>query len=121
MYRSARRRRKGSQSQRWRRNGYNLSECDRKSGTSAGNFMNAIETQTPLSVLVIDDEAQIQRLLTIALETNGHRVTTAGEGRLGIAAAAQRRHDAIILELGLPDVSGIEGLRNLRARAQTPV
>ena len=64
------------------------------------------DNATPLSILVIDDEAQIQRLLTVALEANGYRVSTASGGRQGIAAAAQRRHDAIILDLGLPDVNG---------------
>jgi two-component system KDP operon response regulator KdpE len=83
--------------------------------------MSAPENQTPLSILVIDDEAQIQRLLTVALEANGYRVSTAGEGKQGIAAAAQRRHDAIILDLGLPDMNGIQVLKNLREWTQTPV
>lgn len=83
--------------------------------------MTPPENKTPLSVLVIDDEAQIQRLLTVALESNGYRVTTAGDGKMGIAAAAQRRHDAIILDLGLPDMNGLEVLRKLREWTQTPV
>jgi two-component system KDP operon response regulator KdpE len=83
--------------------------------------MTSSENKTPLSILVIDDEAQIQRLLTVALESNGYRVTTAGDGKMGIAAAAQRRHDAIILDLGLPDMNGIEVLKKLREWTQTPV
>jgi two-component system KDP operon response regulator KdpE len=83
--------------------------------------MSDPENQTPLWILVIDDEVQIQRLLTVALEANGYRVATAGEGRQGIAAAAQRRYDAIILDLGLPDLNGIEVLKNLREWTQTPV
>jgi len=83
--------------------------------------MNMPENQPPLSVLVIDDEAQIQRLLTVALEANGYKVSVAGEGRQGVAAAAQRRHDCIILDLGLPDINGIEVLKNLREWTQTPV
>jgi two-component system KDP operon response regulator KdpE len=71
--------------------------------------------------LIIDDEAQIQRLLTVALEANGHRAVTVGNGRQGIAAAAQGRYDAIILDLGLPDMNGIEVLRNLREWTQIPV
>ena len=74
-----------------------------------------------MSVLVIDDEPQIQRLLTITLEANGYRVTTSGNGQEGLAIAAQQRHDAIILDLGLPDLSGIEILKRLREWTQTPV
>lgn len=83
--------------------------------------MNALENRTPLSVLVIDDEVQIQRLMTVALEANGYRVSAVGEGRQGLAAAAQHRHDAIILDLGLPDMNGIEVLKSLREWTQTPV
>jgi len=83
--------------------------------------MNLVETKTPLSVLVIDDEAQIQRLLTVALQANGYRVSTAIDGQRGIAAAAQQRHDAIILDLGLPDMNGLQVLKNVREWTQTPV
>jgi two-component system KDP operon response regulator KdpE len=75
----------------------------------------------PLSVLVIDDEPQILRLLTIALEANGYRVTTASDGRTGLATAAQHRHDLIVLDLGLPEVSGLAVLKQLREWTQTPV
>lgn len=83
--------------------------------------MTLTETKTPLSVLVIDDEAQIQRLLTVALRANGYRVATAIDGEQGIAAAAQQRHDAIILDLGLPDMNGLQVLKNVREWTQTPV
>ncbi len=83
--------------------------------------MNPPENQTRLSVLIIDDEAQIQRLLTVALEANGYVVSAVGEGREGIAKAAQRRYDAIILDLGLPDMNGLEVLKNLREWTQIPV
>jgi two-component system KDP operon response regulator KdpE len=83
--------------------------------------MSESENQTQLSVLVIDDESQIQRLLTVALEANGHAVSAVGEGGLGIAKAAQRRFDAIILDLGLPDMNGLEVLKNLREWTQIPV
>lgn len=79
------------------------------------------ESPAPLSVLVIDDEPQMQRLLTVALEANGYRVTIAGEGQQGVAAAAQKRFDVVLLDLGLPDISGIEVLKRLRGWTQTPV
>ena len=77
--------------------------------------------QADISALVIDDEPQIQRLLTISLEANGYRVTTTGTGQEGLAIAAQRRHDIIILDLGLPDMRGIAVLKQLREWTQTPV
>jgi len=80
-----------------------------------------IDAPTHLSALVIDDEPQIQRLLTITLEANGYSVTTAGSGQEGLATAAERRHDIIILDLGLPDISGISILKQLREWTQTPV
>ena len=75
----------------------------------------------PLSALVIDDEPPIQRLLTITLEANGYRVVTATTGQDGLAAAAQKRHDVIILDLGLPDLNGVNVLKQLRSWTQTPV
>ncbi|HZR21417.1 MAG TPA: response regulator transcription factor [Verrucomicrobiae bacterium] len=82
-------------------------------------------TQEPpsiaLSVLVVDDETQIQRLLTIALEATGYRVATAGTGQQALALIARQRHDLIILDLGLPDISGLLVLQQLREWTQTPV
>jgi two-component system KDP operon response regulator KdpE len=72
-------------------------------------------------VLAVDDEPQIQRLLTIALEADGYRVTTASTGQEGLAQAAQRHHDVILLDLGLPDISGLVVLKQLREWTQTPV
>ncbi len=83
--------------------------------------MNTTAASVPCSALVIDDEPQIQRLLTLALEANGYRVSNARAGREGLAIAAQQRHDVIILDLGLPDISGDEVLKQLREWTQTPV
>jgi two-component system KDP operon response regulator KdpE len=83
--------------------------------------VNAAGSQPPGSVLAIDDEPQIQRLLTIALEADGYSVATAGSGQEGLAMAAQRRHDAIFLDLGLPDVSGLVVLKQLREWTQAPI
>ncbi len=74
-----------------------------------------------VSALVIDDEPQIQRLITVVLESNGYTVTSAATGQQGLAAAAQRRHDLIILDLGLPDLSGLAVLRQIREWRQTPI
>ena len=77
--------------------------------------------QPPVSALIIDDEPQIQRLLSIALASSGYRITVTGEGGAGLAAAAQRRQDVILLDLGLPDLGGIEVLKRLREWTQTPI
>ena len=61
-------------------------------------------------VLIVDDEPQIQRLLRVTLEANGYRVFDAATGSDGIAQAAQRRPDAVLLDLGLPDLEGMEVL-----------
>jgi two-component system KDP operon response regulator KdpE len=83
--------------------------------------VNHTETKNACSALIIDDEPQIQRLLTITLEANGYRVATAATGQEGLALAAQRRHDVIILDLGLPDLNGVAVLKHLRSWTQTPV
>jgi two-component system KDP operon response regulator KdpE len=75
----------------------------------------------PLSVLAIDDEVQIQRLLTLALETEGYRVATAGTAGEALALAARHRHDLFIIDLGLPDMNGGVVLKRLREWTQAPV
>jgi len=75
----------------------------------------------PSSILVIDDEPPIQRLLSINLESAGYRVSIAPDGEQGLIRAAQKHHDAIILDLGLPGIGGVEVLKRLREWTQTPV
>jgi len=73
------------------------------------------------SALVIDDEIQIRRLLRLALESNGYTVNEAERGEQGLAEVAFRRPDVIVLDLGLPDLDGVQVLRRLREWSQTPV
>jgi two-component system KDP operon response regulator KdpE len=75
----------------------------------------------PPEVLVIDDEVQIRRLLRVTLEGAGFRVREAEGGELGLVEAATKRPDAIILDLGLPDVPGLEVLKRLREWSRLPV
>jgi len=72
-------------------------------------------------VLVIDDEVQIRRLLRLTLEAAGYAVREADAGQLGLNEVAFRRPDAVILDLGLPDLSGLEVLTRLREWSQVPV
>jgi two-component system KDP operon response regulator KdpE len=80
-----------------------------------------MSTPTPGRLLVIDDEMQILRLLRHALESNGFEVHTAQTGKLGLGEVASLQPDGIILDLGLPDLDGIEVLRRLREWSQVPV
>jgi len=77
-------------------------------------------TNTP-HILIIDDEAQIQRALRTILTEKQFQVTTASRGEEGLALAAASEPDLIILDLGLPDMDGVEVCRRLREWTQTPV
>lgn len=77
-------------------------------------------TNTP-RILIIDDEAQIQRALRTILTEKQFHVTTASRGEEGLALAATSEPDLIILDLGLPDMDGVEVCRRLREWTQTPV
>lgn len=66
-------------------------------------------------ILIIDDEAQIRKLLEIALESNGYKIWQASTGKEGIIMAANHPPDLILLDIGLPDKSGHEILKELRA------
>lgn len=72
-------------------------------------------------ILVIDDEPQIQRAIRTILTEKGFRVTTASNGEEGLALAAANEPDIIILDLGLPDMDGVEVCSRLREWTQTPI
>jgi two-component system KDP operon response regulator KdpE len=75
----------------------------------------------PQSVLIVDDEVQIRRLLRVTLEANGYRVLEAANGPDGLAEAAQRNPGVIILDLGLPGMDGLTVLKRLREWSRAPV
>ena len=66
-------------------------------------------------VLIIDDEPQIRKLLEINLESNGYKILQAENGKDGIVQAASHPPDLILLDIGLPDKSGHEVLKELRS------
>jgi DNA-binding response OmpR family regulator len=68
----------------------------------------------PASVLLVEDEADIVSPLVGVLEREGYAVDHATTGEEAIAAAEQRDHDIVILDLGLPDMDGLEVCRRLR-------
>jgi two-component system, OmpR family, KDP operon response regulator KdpE len=75
----------------------------------------------PACILVIDDEPQIRRALKNALLESFERVVEAETGSEGIDLAATAQPDLIVLDLGLPDVSGLEVCREIRRFAATPI
>jgi DNA-binding response OmpR family regulator len=80
-------------------------------------------TVTPAgrSVLCIEDEHFIGELYTRALTKAGYQVTTVGDGVEGLKAAQTNQYDIILLDLMLPNLTGIEILRQLRDPSQTPI
>ncbi len=72
-------------------------------------------------ILVIDDEAQMRKLLEITLQTNGYAVTLAATAKEGLIMAANHPPDLVLLDLGLPDKSGHEVLKALRQWYTNPV
>jgi two-component system KDP operon response regulator KdpE len=68
----------------------------------------SVPVPTPLTVLVIDDEPQIRRIVRTALQATSTRVVEAKDGVSGLEIAAAERPQLIVLDLGLPDMSGAE-------------
>ena len=71
--------------------------------------------------LIIDDEVQIRRLLRVALEGENYDVHEAETGRQGLVEIANRPPAVILLDLGLPDMDGLEVLKRLREWSEAPV
>ena len=72
-------------------------------------------------VLVVDDEPAISRVLAAALDARGYAVVAAATGRDAIDAVAHRTPAAVILDLGLPDLDGVEVCRRIRAWSDVPI
>jgi len=72
-------------------------------------------------VLVVDDETGLRRALAINLRARGYEVSAAADGAAALAAAAQHPPDAVVLDLGLPDMDGTEVIEGLRGWTQAPI
>ena len=75
----------------------------------------------PDLVLVIDDEPQIRRAVRDALRDVTPRVDEASNGTSGIDAATNHHPDLIVLDLGLPDMAGVDVCREIRQRSAVPI
>jgi len=73
------------------------------------------------TILVVDDESQIRKLLEITLDSNGYKTIFATTAKEGIAMAANHPPDLILLDLGLPDDDGQNVLKQLREWFQNPI
>jgi two-component system KDP operon response regulator KdpE len=73
----------------------------------------------PGRILVVEDDWDILEVLKLMLEDEGHQVTTAKHGRAALAAAAARPFDLVVLDISMPDMSGIEVGQALRAAEKT--
>lgn len=73
------------------------------------------------AVVVIEDERPIRRFLRVMLEGHGYRLFEAATGAEGLVEAASRQPDVVILDLGLPDMEGLEVIRRLREWTAVPI
>ena len=71
--------------------------------------------QTVPDILIVDDEPQVRNIVATYLERDGFTVRTAADGRQALDAIRERRPDALVLDLMLPEVNGLQVLQQLRA------
>jgi len=72
-------------------------------------------------ILLIEDEPQMRRFLRITLQSQGYRLVEAANAQEGLTQAATRNPDVVLLDLGLPDLDGLEVAKRLREWTQTPI
>ena len=73
-----------------------------------------------INVLIVEDESAIRNLLSTALETNGYNYETATNGTMALSLLTKHQFDIILLDLGLPDLDGIDIIKKLRTFSFTP-
>jgi len=73
------------------------------------------------TILLIEDDPQIRRFLRASLVTQGYELIEAGTGKEGLALAASRVPEVVLLDLGLPDMEGLEVIKQLRTWSSVPI
>jgi two-component system, OmpR family, KDP operon response regulator KdpE len=73
------------------------------------------------AVLLVEDDENLRRALTLTLHARGYQVTDVGAGRAALDELARHRFDVVILDLGLPDVDGVEVIRRVREDRVVPI
>jgi two-component system KDP operon response regulator KdpE len=75
----------------------------------------------PARILLVDDDVSIQRAVAPLLRSRGYHVEVVGTGAEAIAATVERAPDLIVLDLGLPDLEGVEVCRRMREHTKAPI
>lgn len=73
------------------------------------------------TLLVVEDDAAVRNLIATTLDAHGYRHICAATGRAGIAAATSQEPDIVLLDLGLPDMDGVEVVESIRSWSQMPI
>jgi two-component system KDP operon response regulator KdpE len=81
----------------------------------------AAQTSVRSRVLIVEDERPLLRALAMNLTARGYDVTEAETGTRALTALAMAEHDVILLDLGLPDMSGLDVIRSVRGYSGTPI
>ena len=72
-------------------------------------------------ILVVEDDRSVQNLITVTLKAEGYRYLTAVTGQAAVIAAATHNPDIVLLDLGLPDMDGVEVIRRIRSWSNMPI
>lgn len=72
-------------------------------------------------ILVVEDDIPVRNLITITLKTHGYRYLTAGTGDGAVVEASSHNPDVVLLDLGLPDMDGVDVIRKIRTWSNLPM
>ena len=74
-----------------------------------------------LMILLVEDDSSVRNLMTTTLKTHGYHFLTAENGQAALLAASSHNPDIVLLDLGLPDMDGIEVIRTIRSWSHMPI